>query len=73
MEYLPAILIVFLISTIIAILWARAIANMHEKYPDYKGEDFLNWDRKNDDWDKLPTHSGRDGWDDNKIHSEGDF
>ena len=25
---------------------------MQKNHPDYKGEEFLNWDRKNDDWDK---------------------
>jgi len=34
---------------------------MKKNHPNYKGHDFLNWDGKNDDWD------------DNKIHSEGDF
>jgi hypothetical protein len=36
--------------------------------PDYKGEDFLDWG--DDDVTKM---AGRDGWDDNTIHSEGDF
>jgi hypothetical protein len=40
---------------------------MKENHPDYKGEDFLDW---GDDVTKM---AGRDGWDDNTIHSEGDF
>jgi len=43
---------------------------MKNNHPDYKGEDFLNWDdtdmKKNsetDDWD----------WDDNKFHTEESF
>ena len=53
--------------------WANGIHNMNEKHPDYKGDDFLNWDGKNTDWDKVPTNAGRDGWDDNIVHTEGDF
>lgn len=41
-------------AIVIAIVWAKGIVHMHENHPEYKGEDFLDWD-------------------DNKIHSEGDF
>lgn len=51
----------FLFTLFISWMWVRGIDKMKRKHPDYKGEDFLNWDRKND------------GWDDNKTHSEGDF
>jgi len=46
------IIVVFIL--LIAVVWVRGIDYMKEQHPDYKGEDFLNWD-------------------DNKIHSEGDF
>jgi len=46
------IIVVFIL--LIAVVWVRGINYMKEQHPDYKGEDFLNWD-------------------DNKIHSEGDF
>ena len=46
---------------------------MKENHPDYKGEDFLNWDEKNTDWDKIPHSAGRDGWDDNLQHTEGEI
>jgi hypothetical protein len=36
---LPAI-----ISVIVGILWVNGIDNMKEEYPDYKGNDFLDWD-----------------------------
>jgi hypothetical protein len=48
------IIITLIIVIYIAILWVRGIDNMKKNHPDYKGEDWLNWD-------------------DNKIHSEGDF
>ena len=32
------------ISVIIGVLWAYGVDNMNEKYPDYKGGDFLDWD-----------------------------
>jgi len=47
-------LIIVVFTLLIAIVWVRGINHMKEKYPNYKGEDFLDWD-------------------DNKIHSEGDF
>ena len=49
------LIISFGIATIIAIFWVRGISNMKEKYPDYKGEDFLNWDEKDTDWDNNHT------------------
>jgi len=34
-----------LVSLIITYwVWTTGIDNMKEKHPDYKGEDFLNWD-----------------------------
>lgn len=43
-EQLIVIGISILIALPIGILWVRGIHYMKEKYPDYKGEDFLNWD-----------------------------
>ena len=38
-------LIITLIIVIpIAIVWVRGIDNMKKNHPDYKGNDFLNWD-----------------------------
>lgn len=54
-------LAMFLVVALISYLWVRAIDNMKKNHPNYKGEDFLNWDKKGDDWD------------DNKINSEGNF
>jgi len=43
-------LIITLIIVIpIAILWVRGIDNMKKNHPDYKGEDFLDWDKNKDD------------------------
>lgn len=44
MNYLVAISISLFFSTIIAVLWVRGIDNMKKNHPDYKGDDFLNWD-----------------------------
>ena len=44
--------IIILFSALIAWRWVEGIDYMQKNHPDYKGEDFLNWDRKNDDWDK---------------------
>ena len=56
----------FIFVLMISIAWVRGIDNMKKNHPDYKGEDFLNWD--NDDVTKT---AGRDGWDDNLVHTEG--
>jgi len=58
--------IMFVIVAFISWRWVKAIDYMKENHPDYKGEDFLNWD-------DVPTSAGRDGWDDNTVHAEGDF
>jgi hypothetical protein len=35
----------FIFVLIISILWVRGIDNMKKNHPDYKGEDFLDWDK----------------------------
>lgn len=49
--------------------WVKGIDYMRENHPDYKGEDFLNW---GEDENKKEA-AGKGSWDDNKIHTEGDF
>ena len=39
-----AIILPAIISVIVGILWVKGIDNMKENHPDYKGEDFLDWD-----------------------------
>lgn len=46
-SYLIVFGISFVLSAIIAFFWVRGIDNMQKNYPDYEGEDFLNWDDKN--------------------------
>ena len=58
---LVIIVIIVLGLAQLAWAWASGIDHMQKEHPDYRGEEFLNWDRKHD------------GWDDNKIHSEGGF
>ena len=48
-------MIILLIGVALALVllswaWANGIENMKEKHPDYKGDDWLNWDEedKND-------------------------
>jgi len=38
------LIIAFVATVPIAILWANGISKMKEQHPDYKGEDFLNED-----------------------------
>lgn len=51
MEYLVAILITLIIVTPTAIIWVRGIDYMKENHPDYKGEDFLNWNDETAPWE----------------------
>jgi hypothetical protein len=37
-------LLIFVVVAIISYLWVRGIDFMKENHPDYKGDDFLNWD-----------------------------
>jgi len=39
-------LLIFIITAVISYLWVRGIDNMKNKHPDYKGDDFLNWEEK---------------------------
>jgi len=39
-----SILISTVVSIIVGLLLANGVDNMKEQHPDYKGEDFLNWD-----------------------------
>lgn len=44
-------------------LWVGRIDYMKKNHPNYKGEDFLNWDQD------INNKAGRDGWDEN-LHDE---
>jgi hypothetical protein len=68
MGTLGLVLFIVLFAGGISWSWVRGIDNMKKNHPDYKGEDFLNWD--NEDVTKT---AGRDGWDDNLVHTEGGF
>jgi hypothetical protein len=37
-------LLMFVVGAIISYLWVRGIDFMKENHPDYKGDDFLDWD-----------------------------
>ena len=44
----------FIVTVIISILWVRNIDKMMTEHPDYKGEDFLDWnDSKTHTEDKI--------------------
>lgn len=48
-DFLISTGICFVIATVIAVGWASGIHNMHKNNPDYKGEDFLNWNEDEKD------------------------
>ncbi len=41
-----AIVISFTIATIATLFWVDGVDKMEQNHPDYKGEDWLNWDEK---------------------------
>lgn len=51
------IIILIVITGTISWLQASAINKMKHEHPDYKDEDFLNWNRENDDWDNVYTEN----------------
>ena len=61
------VLFMLLFTGIISWLWVRGIDYMKTNHPNYKGEDFLDW---GNDVTKI---AGRDGWDDNAVHTEAEF
>lgn len=64
---LAIIILCFAFAGVIAWLWAGGIDYMKKTHPTYKGEDFLNWDKD------INNTAGRDGWDDNLQHTEGEI
>jgi hypothetical protein len=46
MELLISALIIFILSLIISIFWVRGINYMQDNYPEYKGEDLFDENKK---------------------------
>ncbi len=67
MGTLGLVLFIVLLTGGIAWIWVRGIDYMKQNHPDYKGEDFLDWEENAD----VTKTAGRDGWDDNLVHTEG--
>ena len=44
MSYVVGIGCSALLAAIVSFFWVRGIDNMKKNHPDYKGEDFLNWE-----------------------------
>lgn len=44
MGYVIGIGFSFILAAIVSYFWVRGIDYMKENHPDYKGDDFLNWD-----------------------------
>ena len=63
------ILFVVASTALLSWSWVRGIDHMKENHPDYKGEDFLDWGSD----DCVTKMAGRDGWDDNTVHTEGEI
>ena len=44
MSYVVGIGCSFIMAAIVSFFWVRGIDDMKENHPDYKGDDWLNWD-----------------------------
>jgi hypothetical protein len=55
MEYLIVFGIIIVVTAFISWRWVVGIDYMHKNHPDYKGEDFLNWnnDKEENENDKT--------------------
>ena len=60
--------IIFIVASTALLSWAwvSGIDYMNKKHPDYKGKDLFGDDC-------VTKMAGRDGWDDEKVHTEGEF
>jgi hypothetical protein len=47
------ILLMIAITASLVWLWAGGIQYMKEKHPNYKGEDFLDWDTDEEDKNQI--------------------
>jgi hypothetical protein len=52
MEYLPVFGLIFIIVGIISWRWVVGIDYMKKNHPDYKGDDWLNWNNEDNGNDK---------------------
>lgn len=66
MEYLIAFGIIIFITAIVAFYWIKGIDYMQKNHPNYKADDFLNWE---DDTHQRAA-AGRDGWDEEWFPNE---
>jgi hypothetical protein len=64
---LAAIILTISFAGVIAWLWAGGIDYIKKNESNYKADDFLNWDKD------INKTAGRDGWDDNLVHTEGEI
>ena len=43
---MEAYLITIIITIIVSLVWGYLIIKAHDEAPDYKGNDFLDWDKE---------------------------
>ena len=65
------ILLIVASTALLSWRWVRGIDYMMENHPDYKGEDLFDEDIFSDS--DVTKTAGRDGWNDDAIHTEQDF
>ena len=65
------ILLIVASTALLSWRWVRGIDYMMENHPDYKGEDLFDEDFFADS--DVTKTAGRDGWNDDAIHTEQDF
>ena len=55
MEYLIVFGIIIVVTAFISWRWVVGIDYMQKNHPDYKGEDFLNWNSDKEETDNDKT------------------
>ena len=51
MSYVIGIGCSALLAAIVSFFWVRGIDDMKENHPEYKGDDFLNWNEDNNHYE----------------------
>jgi hypothetical protein len=70
-EMVGVIVLIVASTALLSWRWVRGIDYMMENHPDYKGEDLFDENLHSDN--DVTKTAGRDGWDDNKVHTDGDI
>lgn len=46
-----------ILIAVVSYAWVKGVDYMYKNYPDYKGEDFLDWDKEAEDYEIGPFNT----------------